>query len=273
MPTKRTPPEPNVARVCPVCDSGFAVNAYRVREGRGTYCSRRCWYVAQGRTKVRLPCEHCGGSIARPLSGVQASEHHFCSYACRDAARAHVPLACVQCGRRFAVYPFEARTGRKLCSIDCRTAYQRIGQAERFWAKVQKSDGCWLWQRARDPRGYGRGVWRGRTGFAHRHAYRIAFGDFDPRLHVLHDCDNPPCVRPSHLHLGTHPDNMHEASERRRFPHGEAHSGARLTIEAVRDIRARHAAGATQRALARDYTVSEGTIHSVVHRLTWRHVE
>jgi len=76
-------------------------------------------------------------------------------------------------------------------------------------------DGCWEWQGYRDRNGYGRLSFQAYPELAHRMAYYLAYGPFEG--HVLHACDNPPCVRPDHLHLGTPKDNALEASSRSRY--------------------------------------------------------
>jgi HNH endonuclease len=90
-------------------------------------------------------------------------------------------------------------------------------QDTRFWDKVLVGDGCWEWQATRRG-GYGRYRIDGRLEDAHRVAYRLWFGPIPDGLDVLHSCDNPSCVRPAHLRVGTHAENMAEAVARRRFP-------------------------------------------------------
>lgn len=86
----------------------------------------------------------------------------------------------------------------------------------RFAAKVVASDSCWEWTAAVSQFGHGRVRFRGRDAMAHRVAYEIAKGPIPDRMFVCHHCDNPRCVRPSHLFIGTHDDNMRDMAEKGR---------------------------------------------------------
>jgi len=150
---------------------------------------------------------------------------------------------------------------------------------DRFWGKVAKGDGCWLWTGKRDAAGYGRiGIGSGsnrRSFQAHRVVWFLSTGQWPlpwPAEHVCHRCDNPPCVRPDHLFVGTARDNMQDREAKGR---GASHAGtlngrALLDAAAVRDIRANlHASRAS---LAARHGVTVHTITAVRRRLIWRHV-
>ena len=161
-------------------------------------------------------------------------------------------------------------------------------QADRFWAKVEKSDGCWLWTRSRHKFGYGYLRTGSVTLLAHRVSYELNVGPIPAGMHVLHSCDNPPCVNPDHLHLGTQADNMRECQERGRtprgdhhssrthpssVPRGESHSASKLSVDAVLEIRRLHGDGVTTgRTLAQRFGVTEPTICDVVYRRSWKHL-
>ena len=151
----------------------------------------------------------------------------------------------------------------------------------RFWSYVDKrghSD-CWEWQGGKNPYGYGQ-FWNGKTnGVAHRYVYELVIGPIASGLCVCHHCDNPPCVNPSHLFVGTKADNSADMVRKGRCKSrglgGEASGSHILTAKQVRKIRDLYARpeGVNQAALARQYGVSEGAIRDVTHHRTWRYVE
>ena len=114
-----------------------------------------------------------------------------------------------------------------------------------FWTRVNKDTptGCWEWIAGKDWDGYGIFFWHGKHARVHRLSYELALGEPIPnRLWVLHECDNPPCVRPDHLYLGNATDNARDRESRGRSANrwGEANPGAILTDAIVLDMRKRY---------------------------------
>jgi len=157
--------------------------------------------------------------------------------------------------------------------------------AERFWNKVDRSGECWLWTAATHDFGYGWFRLPHKKEYAHRVAYELAYGPIANDLWVLHRCDNPPCVRPDHLFLGTHRDNMNDATQKRRMAFGDRqgmrkhpeklkrglnHWNGKLSDNDVTSIRARRAAGEGNNALAREFHVAHSTVCLIVKDVSHR---
>jgi len=153
---------------------------------------------------------------------------------------------------------------------------------ERFWYYVDKLADpkmCWQWQGSTQPYGYGQIAWEGKLCGAHRVAYEIAFGQIPQGKCVLHHCDNPSCVNPAHLFLGTRADNVRNMVSKGRQARGNLksrkgslNSFAKLTEENAREIRQSAAKGATQESLAKRFSVHPSTINDIISRRTWKHI-
>jgi len=149
-----------------------------------------------------------------------------------------------------------------------------VSDEARFWSKVRKTAGCWLWAAGLFSDGYGAFGLKGKTRRAHIVSWEWAHpGEKRGGLCVLHTCDVPSCVKPDHLYLGTHQQNSLDMIIRERQVRGVDVNTAKLVPEQVLEIRRRYAAGVdTQGSLAREYGVSQPTIGAVVHRRSWRHL-
>lgn len=136
----------------------------------------------------------------------------------------------------------------------------------------QVDSGCWEWQASRSDTGYGC-FYDGRAYHAHRYSWVRTNGAIPRGLLVLHRCDNRGCVNPEHLFLGTHKDNSEDMVRKNRSigpdTRGELHGEAKLTDDAVRNIRS---SSATGRVLAQEYGVSESAISLVRRGKSWTHV-
>jgi len=139
---------------------------------------------------------------------------------------------------------------------------------------IDQKTGCWNWNRYRMPTGYGQiGTEGSKPEMTHRVSWKLFKGPIPDGLWVLHKCDNPACVNPDHLFLGTHTDNMKDCVKKGRFRanimYGENHPKHKLTVESVLAIRKD---ARPQWRIAKDYGVCEDTIYKVKNRRMWGHV-
>lgn len=166
---------------------------------------------------------------------------------------------------------------RQFCSTKCSNRHKAEEQKSegrtmaRFLSKVKKTDTCWVWVACRDKHGYGRFGLGGRVIRAYRASWILHNGPIPEGAHVLHKCDNPPCVRPDHLYLGTHKDNMRDMRVRKRAsgPKGTNNYNCRLTPKAAIDIYQRYVAGEQMKTLADEYGVTPPAVHSICWGRTW----
>lgn len=190
--------------------------------------------------------------------------------------------------------------GRLYCSRSCSGRgfpHDARPLPERFWECVNRDGphGCWVWTAWRDRHGYGH-IFRGGHRHAgsvraHRFSWELHYGAIPNGLHVLHHCDNPPCVRPDHLWLGTQRDNNEDRHNKgrsrggsrpvvtwqqqhpERILRGVQIATAKLTDARVLEMRRRYAAGGVSyKTLARENGISKATCAEILTGKIWRHV-
>lgn len=194
---------------------------------------------------------------------------------------AWVPAACNYCGQ-----PVKAK-GRRFCSLSCRSRGSAKVDAPAHYltqriAKPTGELGCWLWTGARYTKGYGVACHRSKRQAAHRLSYQLHYGPIPEGYQVCHKCDNPPCVNPLHLFLGTATDNMRDMAAKGRdgahtkpekVRRGSEAGQARLTDAQVIEIRARYDAGEIgMYQLSRQYGISKSQAGRIVRREAWTHL-
>ena len=158
--------------------------------------------------------------------------------------------------------------------------YHGLTTAERFLQRVEKTDGCWLWTGSiKNKTGHGQFRMDDKPMVASRAAWIIFRGEITKdkstygTMFVCHTCDNPQCVNPAHLFLGTNQDNVTDKMEKGRHRYGislgESHGNSKLDEAKVRYIR-ESGLGSTE--LARQFNLSQATVWAVLHKRTWKHV-
>jgi hypothetical protein len=165
------------------------------------------------------------------------------------------------------------RAGKPLKPLQVQ--HHGLSEADRFMKRVKKGgrDECWPWTGSLNS-GYGQ--FRNQAGeieLAHRASWRMFVGPIPDGMHMLHRCDNPPCVNPAHLFLGSQNDNVQDMWAKKRAnpgtSRGEKHGMAKLTAEIVKEIRKSSDMGTV---LALRYGVSHSTITDIRHRRIWNHI-
>lgn len=180
-------------------------------------------------------------------------------------------------GRGFCKYHYQQqrKTGNLLI-------LPKVDPILRFWSRVDKNGSmhptepdlgqCWEWQGCTNGRSYGQYRLGKKCWGTHRYAWTITFGEIPDGLGVLHNCDNPSCVNPEHLFLGTQLDNMKDRDNKSRQPRGERLGTSKLTDEDVRYIRWQLDAGLSPYRIAKTSKVTSATIYSIKKGETWTHI-
>ena len=155
--------------------------------------------------------KHCCNSLGRGTPTLVRSA--------RMPRKHSITHPCETCGKPVQTDPWRvARGWGRFCSRSCKRGRPLV---ERFWAKVQKTDTCWLWTGATARHGYGNFFDGNHWVPAHRLAFELTYGPIHEGLDICHRCDNPPCVRPDHLFPGTTRENLQDASRKGRTATGD----------------------------------------------------
>lgn len=143
----------------------------------------------------------------------------------------------------------------------------------RFWSKVSKTkSGCWEWTGWKNQCGYGCLEIKGKEYRAHRLSYELHYKKSPDMLQVLHKCDNPCCINPEHLFLGTQADNVRDMVEKKRGVNlcGEKHGMSKLYPELVRYIRT---SPLSEKELGKQLKISPSAIGNARRGVTWKHIQ
>lgn len=217
-----------------------------------------------------------------------------------DGSSVSLTKMCVKCGEAKGAsleFFYRAPQNRSGWSSWCRLCLRRYSKkpprktpiltpevfAARFWSKVDKGGPvpghapelgpCWTWTAYCDRMGYGQ-VGRSkprRVEYANRVSWELSTGSGAGDLCVLHKCDNPSCVNPSHLFLGTRTENMDDKVKKGRQQRGERHPGAVVREEQVAEFFARRARGDSIRKIAESYGLKLETVGQILRGDTWAH--
>jgi hypothetical protein len=202
-----------------------ATNPRTIQRTDALMTHRPAPFISEGSSPmpVTIVCARCQRLVTIKADHAKRGQR-WCSMACWIADQQQIEKRCAKCGRAFSVPPSLA--ARRYCARACAVADR--WHPDLFWARVDRTSGyrqphmdsdCWLWRGAKNRWGYGTVTRHSRDVRAHRLAYELEHGPFDAQAVICHRCDNPSCVRPDHLLLGTHADNIHDCIRKGRRWH------------------------------------------------------
>lgn len=180
------------------------------------------------------------------------------------------------------------RSQTKYCSKEC-FDNNRINPIDRFWSKIKKTNTCWIWI-GEIGFGYGRIKYTYKCKIirfqAHRFSYLMHFGEIPEDMKVCHKCDNPTCVNPDHLFIGTTKDNVTDRVNKNRsakgikngshthperMTRGSDHKCSKLKESDIKKIRSLRNTTSLYK-LGRLFSVSTTTIKNIIYMKAWKHV-
>ncbi len=237
---------------CHSCKKNFSIERYRLKDDKPKYCSPACWY--------KRP------SIKKECKGKHMDKLVVCSY----------------CKNEFHPWVVSEKRGNgKFCSRGCVTSNTNKVLAKKsieiFYKNVlmpNNKNECWIWQKQKTSR-YGKMTVNGIKSIgAHRFSYEYFNEEIPDGMFVCHHCDQPKCVNPKHLFLGTPQDNVDDKMRKGRFKCaiGEKQGHSKLTEKDVIEIKLKLKAGISRKNISKEYLVNILTIGKIARGETWRHI-
>ncbi len=140
-------------------------------------------------------------------------------------------------------------------------------------SRLQKNK-CWEWTGNISRKGYGHFMMKRKTFYAHRVSYLLFNGGglLPKNIKVLHQCDNPKCINPDHLFLGTDADNSKDRNSKERQARGESHAKSKISEKDVKKIRELNLSGMSIRAISKKFPIDESNISRIINKKTWKHL-
>ena len=146
---------------------------------------------------------------------------------------------------------------------------------DRLWNRTNRESGCWEWIGCKDGSGYGLISLNGKMVKTHRLAWELTYGSIPNGLFVCHHCDNPACINPEHLFLGTNKDNMQDKIKKGRRngggpAKGERNGAAKISCKDAVEIRRLHENGLSGRKIADKFGISDSQIFRIILNQCWK---
>jgi len=172
-------------------------------------------------------------------------------------------VLCKECGNKFKKKPAEIkRTKNNFCTRKCSGEWRSENTIAKFYSNaVKRKNGCWEWERCINKHGYGVSRYKGTIMLAHRVSWMISLGEIKD-FHVLHKCDNPKCINPTHLFLGSHQDNITDMVLKGR-------NSSKLTRKDIMKIKVSEY---NNHLISKEFGVTERTIRNIRNGTSWKHI-
>ena len=231
-------------------------------------------------TRIQIACEICSTLFFAKKDRIIKKKVKYCSHkcynlACQNKPTKRFPYTCLFCGKIKWAKKSVTKI-KKYCSRFCANAARYEYPEANFWPKIKdfsSPDSCWEWSAAMTGK-YGSLTIKRKHTYAHRFSWELHNGSIPDGLCILHHCDNPKCVNPTHLFLGTIKDNARDMMNKGRNnpAKGERQGNAKLTEKIVRQIRLSLIDGVTAKELSEKYNTALPNIYNIKNRKRWKHI-